>query len=85
VVKDVLADAADTDAESDVSVNFSATAAEEVVEALSAKCGLPREGILPALSGLGLACWSAHRAAEHDDVDDEDAAEGDEGDHVAGG
>ena len=69
--------AADTDAEPDVSVNFSATATEAVVEALSATCGLPREGILPALSGLGLACWSAHQADERGD-DDDDSNEADQ-------
>jgi hypothetical protein len=67
----------DIDAEPDVSVSFSAIAAEAVVEALSATCGLPREGILPALSGLGLACWSAHQADERGDADEDDAAETD--------
>ena len=74
---------ADTEAEPDVSVNFSATASEAVVEALSATCGLPREGILAALSGLGLACWSAHQADERGDADEDDA-EADEADHVDG-
>jgi hypothetical protein len=63
------------DAEPDVSVSFSATAAEAVVDALSATCGLPREGILPALSRLGLACWSAHQA---DEQGDDDATEADQ-------
>jgi hypothetical protein len=64
------------DAEPDVSVSFSATADEAVVDALSATCGLPREGILPALSALGLACWSAHQADERGH-DDDDATEAD--------
>ena len=68
---------ADTDVEPDVSVNFSATATEAVVDALSAMCGLPRESILPALSGLGLACWSAHQADERGD-DDDDSNEADQ-------
>jgi hypothetical protein len=69
-----------SDAEPDVSVSFSATAAEAVVDALSTTCGLPREGILPALSRLGVACWSAHQADEHgdDDDDDDDANEADQ-------
>jgi hypothetical protein len=68
--------ASDIDTEPDLSVSFSATADEAVVDALNATCGLPREGILPALSALGLACWSAHQADErgHDD-DDDDANE----------
>ncbi len=77
--------AADMDTEPRVSVNFNATATEAVVDALSATCGLPRAGVLPALAGLGLACWSAHQADERgDDEDEADAAEGDEADHVDG-
>ncbi len=74
--------AADTDAEPDLSVSFTATAAEGVVDALSTTGALPREGILAALSGLALACWSAHQADERGDVED-DAAEA-EADQVDG-
>ena len=55
-----------------------------VVDALSATCGLPREGMLAALAGLGLACWSAHQADERGDADGDDAGE-DEADQVDGG
>jgi len=62
--------------EPDLSVSFGVTADEAVVDALSTSCGMPRESILPALSALGLACWSAHQADEHgednDDAEDED-------------
>jgi hypothetical protein len=71
--------AAGSDTEPDVSVGFNASAAEGVVDALGATCGLPREGILATLSKLGLACWSAHQADEHDD-DDAAANEADQGD-----
>jgi hypothetical protein len=46
-----------------------------LVDALSAMPGLARENVLPALSALGLVCWSAHQADEPgedgDDADDE--------------
>jgi hypothetical protein len=78
--------AADTgiDTEPDVSVSFSATVADEVVDALSATSGLRRESMLAALSGLGLACWSAHQADEHGDDDEDAAAEADGTDRVDG-
>ena len=43
-----------------------------LIDALSAVPGLSRDDVLPALSALGLACWSAHQT--DDDGDDEDAA-----------
>jgi hypothetical protein len=76
IVPELAAPGSDT--EPDVSVSFNASAAEAVVDALGATCGLPREGILAALSKLGLACWSAHQADEHGDDDDDDASEADQ-------
>ncbi|MBV9327484.1 MAG: hypothetical protein JO352_27400 [Chloroflexi bacterium] len=79
IVPELAVADADAEPESDLSVSFSAIAPEAVVDALSSTCGLPGEGILPALSGLGLACWSAHQADEHgDDDDDDDANEADQ-------
>jgi hypothetical protein len=67
------------------SVSFEAEADEALVDALSVTQRLSREDILPALSALGLACWSAHQADEDgeddddddddDDTDDEDASD----------
>jgi len=61
------------------SVGLGAVADDVLVDALSAMPGLSRGDILPALSALGLACWSAHQADEDgddtDDVDDDDVSD----------
>src|SRR5215471_16023905 len=62
-----------------LAVSFGTTVDEAVVDALSTGCDLPRESILPTLSALALACWSAHRADEGGE-DDEDADEEDDDD-----
>ena len=57
------------------SVGVGVVADDVLLEALGALPGVLREDILPALSALGLACWSAHLADEHsedDDTDDDD-------------
>ncbi|MBV9175243.1 MAG: hypothetical protein JOZ81_34745 [Chloroflexi bacterium] len=60
------------------SVSLGVVADDELVDALSAASGLSGEDVLPALSALGVACWSAHQTDEHagdgdeDDIDDDD-------------
>lgn len=82
IVPELSAAAADT--EPDVSsVSIGATADEALLNALSSTCGLEREHLLPALSALGLACWSAHQGDERGEDDDEDADDqADEADDV---
>ena len=68
------------------SVSLGATADDALVEALTAMPSLQREDILPALSALGLACWSAHKADEHgEDDDDDDDVSDDEADALVEG
>jgi hypothetical protein len=73
IVPDIAAVANDT--ATDLSVSFGVSGDESTVEALSTSCGMPRESIPPALSALGLACWSAHQADEHVENEDDDANE----------
>ena len=65
-------DALDADAEPDLSsVSIGGAADDALLDGLSATHGLAREDVLPALSALGLACWSAHQADESGDADED--------------
>jgi len=76
-------DALEVDAEPDPSsVTVGISADDELLDALSATCGMPRDDVSPALSVLGLACWSAHRADDGADVDDEGEDEDEVDDEV---
>ena len=76
IVPDIEAVANDT--ASDLSVSFGVSGDECMVEALSTSCGVAPGDLLPALSALGLACWSAHQADEHGEDDDDAEDEGDD-------
>lgn len=54
------------------SIGLGAVADDALLDALSAMPGLAPEDVLPALTALGVACWSAHQADEHDDDNDGD-------------
>jgi hypothetical protein len=58
--------------DTNIALNVQVEAADALVDALATTCGLPAERALPALSALGLACWSAHQGDEHGDLDDDD-------------
>jgi hypothetical protein len=70
IVPDIAAVANDT--ASDLSISFGVSGDESIVEALSSSCGVVPEDLLPALSALGLACWSAHQADDHGEEEDDD-------------
>jgi hypothetical protein len=69
----------ESDATPDVSsIGVGAVADDVLIDALSAMPGLSRDDILPALSALGMVCWSVHQANDHGDdgnADDDDMPE----------
>jgi hypothetical protein len=57
------------------SIGVGAEADDVLIDALNAMPGLSRDDILPALSALGMVCWSAHQGDDHGDGDDDDMPE----------
>jgi hypothetical protein len=64
--------------DTNIALSVQVEAADALLDALATTCGLSVERALPALSALGLACWSAHQADDHGDLDDDDDGADDE-------
>jgi hypothetical protein len=71
------------DVDVDTAVDVEVEAADAVRDALTATCGLSGDEVLPLLSTLGLACWSAHQLderGEEDEADDDSGSDDTAGD-----
>jgi len=66
--------------DTNVALSVQVEAADALVDALATTSGLPAERAVPALSALGLACWSAHQGDEDGELDDDDDVRVDDAD-----